>query len=197
MQYTIARTLNVDMQTAQIIWIGSLILLALMIIAWAKIFHKAGERWWKILIPIYGSYCQYKIADSQGLFWGTLVVSTCSSVITRLVAGSIARNTYVFERPNTTAVTVIAIIAGIIVLIMSCVFEVRLAHVFGKGNGFAVGLILLNPIFVLILAFGSAEYVYYSGSSSAQAQIETWKCSVCGAENPASRASCQSCGRVR
>ncbi len=36
---------------------------------------------------------------------------------------------------------------------------VKLAHVFGKGAGFAIGLIFLNPIFMLILAFGNAKYI--------------------------------------
>ena len=36
--------------------------------------------------------------------------------------------------------------------------EVLPAKVFGKGAGFAIGLIFLNPIFLLILAFGSAQY---------------------------------------
>ena len=35
---------------------------------------------------------------------------------------------------------------------------VKLAKAFGKGDGFAVGLILLNTIFIMILAFGSSEY---------------------------------------
>lgn len=34
----------------------------------------------------------------------------------------------------------------------------RLAKVFGKGIGFTLGLIFLSPIFILILAFGSATY---------------------------------------
>lgn len=33
-----------------------------------------------------------------------------------------------------------------------------MAKSFGKGVGFAVGLILLNAIFILILGFGDAEY---------------------------------------
>ena len=47
-------------------------------------------------------------------------------------------------------------IANIIVPIL---FNIKLAKVFGKGGGFAVGLIFLNTIFTLILGFGSAEYV--------------------------------------
>lgn len=34
-----------------------------------------------------------------------------------------------------------------------------LAKKFGKGTGFGIGMILLTPIFMLMLAFGDAEYV--------------------------------------
>ena len=34
----------------------------------------------------------------------------------------------------------------------------KLAEKFGKGTGFGVGLVLLTPIFLLMLAFGDAEY---------------------------------------
>lgn len=37
--------------------------------------------------------------------------------------------------------------------------QVKTAQRFGQGTGFALGLIFLNPIFLLILAFGSAQYV--------------------------------------
>jgi hypothetical protein len=36
--------------------------------------------------------------------------------------------------------------------------QVKTAERFGKGAGFALGLIFLNPIFLLILAFGDAKY---------------------------------------
>jgi hypothetical protein len=38
-----------------------------------------------------------------------------------------------------------------------------LAKVFGRGIGFGFGLLFLFPIFVLILAFGDAEYVGRDG----------------------------------
>lgn len=47
-------------------------------------------------------------------------------------------------------------IANIVVMIL---FNIKLAKAFGKGGGFAAGLIILNTIFTLILGFGSAEYV--------------------------------------
>ena len=44
-------------------------------------------------------------------------------------------------------------------LVIGIIVAIELAKCFGKGGGFAVGLILLPFIFMLILAFGSAKYV--------------------------------------
>ncbi|MEF9969121.1 MAG: DUF5684 domain-containing protein [Ruthenibacterium sp.] len=46
-------------------------------------------------------------------------------------------------------------VADVVVFIM---LQLKLAKAFGKGNGFAIGLILLNPLFTLMLAFGDAKY---------------------------------------
>lgn len=43
-----------------------------------------------------------------------------------------------------------------IIIIM---LNINLAKAFGKDTGFAIGLILLNPIFMLILAFSDAKYI--------------------------------------
>lgn len=41
---------------------------------------------------------------------------------------------------------------------LAIVMNVKLAKSFGKGTGFAIGLILLEPIFEMILGFGDAKY---------------------------------------
>ncbi len=43
-------------------------------------------------------------------------------------------------------------------IIFAIILMVDIAKSFGKGVGFAVGMILLSPIFFCILGFGSAEY---------------------------------------
>ena len=48
---------------------------------------------------------------------------------------------------------------GIGYIIPWIICQVKMAQRFGKGTGFALGLIFFNPIFVLILAFGSSKYV--------------------------------------
>ena len=80
----LARTFHMSMTSAQIVtWLG-LVCIILLIVSGGRILHKAGDRWWKILIPIYGIYCLYKAADSTGLFWGTIGLSVATTIITRL-----------------------------------------------------------------------------------------------------------------
>lgn len=51
----------------------------------------------------------------------------------------------------------------IVNVIIQIMLMVKLAHAYGKGAGFAIGLIFLTPIFYLILGFGSAQYVGPNG----------------------------------
>jgi hypothetical protein len=44
-------------------------------------------------------------------------------------------------------------------IVMYIIVLLSLARAFGRGTGFAVGLILLSPIFIPILGFGDSKYV--------------------------------------
>ncbi len=70
--------------------------------------------------------------------------------------------------------------------VISIITMVKLAKVFGKGGGFAAGLIFLGPIFQLILAFGSAQYV---GINGAQAAAPAPEAPVAPAYTPAPEAA--------
>ena len=49
-------------------------------------------------------------------------------------------------------IPVVNIVAAVMVF-------VSVAKAFGKGTGFAIGMLLLGPIFIPILGFGSAKYI--------------------------------------
>lgn len=53
----------------------------------------------------------------------------------------------------------------IVNIIYGIIFNFRIAKAYGKGTGFAIGLILLPNLFQLILAFGSAQYVGPQGKN--------------------------------
>ena len=109
----------------------------LQIIANWRIFTKAGEDGWKSIIPIYGDYISYKIAWQPAYFWLTLVLGIVSSCL---------------------LISMIIVLIKIILAIISIMYSVKLARAFGRGTGFAIGLIFLPPIFMLILGFGDDRY---------------------------------------
>ena len=53
---------------------------------------------------------------------------------------------------------VILMIIPIVGLIIWIIVALDLAKVFGRGTGFAIGLIFLSPIFAMILGFGEDMY---------------------------------------
>lgn len=53
---------------------------------------------------------------------------------------------------------IVPFINFIAIPVLMILLNVKLAKAFGKGGGFAVGLIFLNAIFMPILAFSDAEY---------------------------------------
>ena len=52
-------------------------------------------------------------------------------------------------------------LCGLVTIVLSVFYCVNLAKSFGKGLGFTIGLIFLEPIFVMMIAFGSARYQKY------------------------------------
>ena len=120
----------------------------LQIIANWNIFTKAGEAGWKSIIPVYSDYISYKIAWQPSYFWLVFVLGIITSVANGMAD------------PNETNTTILLIVSliRIIVAIISILYCIKLSRAFGHGIGFAIGLIFLQPIFMLILGFGNDPY---------------------------------------
>lgn len=102
------------------------------IIAMWKIFTKAGKPGWAAIIPVYNMVVLYQIVGLNPL----LLLILIGAII-----------------PFVNFLVMIAF------FVLNIISSIRLAKVFGKGTGFAVGLIFLPFIFQLILAFDKSEYV--------------------------------------
>lgn len=128
------------MAIGAIILFGFIALIALavaifMLIAECKIYTKAGEKWWKVFVPLYNSWIQTKIT---GLAWWWFPIFVGISAL--------------------MDVKVLAPIAGICVILISFNYNYNLAKKFGKSNGFAVLTTFLPFVGLPILGFGSAKY---------------------------------------
>ena len=63
------------------------------------------------------------------------------------------------ENDQATVFAAIELVFLIAALVLKIIGDNKLSKSFGHGAGFTVGLVFLNPIFKLILGFGSSKYV--------------------------------------
>ena len=143
----------------------------LLIIAGWRIFEKAGEKGWKILIPIYDVYILFKICGLKKWFWAMFGASIFAAIMISINPPQQEVNVSIFGTSiQTTSTTFdvnwtehIPYLIGLIVsagtsIAVAIAIAVRLAKAFGKGVGFTFGLIFLSGIFYMILGFGKAKY---------------------------------------
>ena len=134
------------------------------LIGMAKLFMKAGEKWWKIFIPIYNDYIFYKIIKGVNLFIAKIICIIL--YILGLIVVSIGVNLVLSEQVRRMQFLPFAIIGlwALIFIIVLIVIEIlmakKLSRAFGKKGWYTVGYFFFPYIFLLIYAFGNYEYQY-------------------------------------
>jgi len=122
----ILMTLVAGLITAYLAIVIPIVLIAIVAI-W-RIFTKAGQPGWAVLIPFYNIYVYSQVVKRPG-WWMLLYFAS-----------------------------IIPVVGSLAVLFVSIIDNLRLAKLFGKSSGFGVGIILLGVVFLPILAFGDADY---------------------------------------
>ena len=124
-----------------------LVFIVLLIVAWWKMFTKAGVAGWKSLIPIYNVYIAFKIAwKDQSAFWVWFIASLV----------------YRIFRDHEDGVSgIITIVAGILALVWWMRLCIKQAKSYGKGTGTGVAAFFLPNI--LTLYYGFASSCTYAG----------------------------------
>ena len=136
---------------AVLLFITVMTLVVFLMIAWCKLFKKAGQPWERLFVPVYNTYWMYKLALCPKFFW-TFVIGIAVMPLVAVVA--------VLAEAPALAGLVISIFS-LVIAIMGIIYIFRLAKAYGKGTGFGFGLLFLYPIFILILGFGQSEYQYH------------------------------------
>ena len=107
-----------------------------------KLFSKANVPGIYAFIPLVNEYQTYKLAWNSTYFWVYLGCDVVSQVF--------------FNKENSSSFIEWAF--SIISLVLQFMLADKLAKAFGKGMGFALGLFLFPPIFIMILGLGDSEY---------------------------------------
>lgn len=123
--------------------------IAIQIIANWKIFTKAGQQGWKCLVPGLSQYTAFKLAWKPSMFIAAVIIASADAVLITL-ASLFAELTFILMW--------LIMLASAATLIMYAAFTHKLSRAFRHGTAFTLGLLLLRPVFILVLAFGSSEY---------------------------------------
>ncbi len=107
-----------------------------------KIFSKAGKPGWASIIPIYNIYVKSNIVFGNLSYFIAIMVLWVVTLVGRF--SDIGSLSYLVSLAS---------------LALHIVYSIKLAKAFEKSGGFAVGLVLLTPIFISILGFDSSKYI--------------------------------------
>ena len=129
-----------------------LALYVLLIVAWWKLFVKAGEAGWKSIIPIYNIYIYCRIIGIN--FW----IYAFAIPIVLSVLFTIATGSSTDASSLTTFGVIMTVLYVAYYIFLDIYIAIKLGSAFKKSTGFKVGLVLLPNLFLLILAFGASKY---------------------------------------
>lgn len=137
----------------------------LEIVALWKVFEKAGRKGWKSLIPVLNIYEYFEMGGVDGnmsLFaLGAIIAGAIGgfSGVAGFVTGMGTDDGSGGSASILSLICILAAVAlGIVYFVFYCKANMEIAKRFGHDTGFGIGLIFLNTIFVMILAFSSDTY---------------------------------------
>lgn len=135
--------------------------------AWL-ILQKQGQPGWKSLIPVYGEYCIFAASGAADLFWKQLLAAFAGGFLSA-ISGLFADSSSAAAAAAMLVIALLSLAASIYSLRCMIQLNKALARSFGKGTGFAWGLILLGIVFRGILAF-SGDAAFRGGSDARKLQ---------------------------
>ena len=116
----------------------------LLVIGYWKMFEKGGEPGWKALIPLYNWYILFKMCWKTDMFWAYAGFSIAASVL--------------WSMNVTGFLFYIALALTLVAAIIRALAYYNISLAFGHGIGFFLGLYFLEPIFFMIIGYGSSRY---------------------------------------
>lgn len=92
--YTVQTTTVTTSSSSSLVWalVISLVVWVVMIVAFWKVFTKAGEAGWKCIIPIYNTYTLCRIAGRNGWWFLGLLVPVVNIIVSLIISIDLAKH---------------------------------------------------------------------------------------------------------
>lgn len=128
-----------------------LVVVVWIAICWVKIHQKMGISGGSAFIPFYGPIF-------SGVYGGYTIYKHVWETKYFFIALGILIADIVFFSSGVSVFVALSWVLTIALIVFIVIIDIKLAKAFGRGVGFAMGLLFLFPIFIGILAFGEAQY---------------------------------------
>lgn len=125
---------------------NSLVILLSIVGKW-MILEKLEESGWKALIPFYGEYLIVKHIWSGKAYLAYALVG----IIGGLAMGTCKLGMHTFSAPALIILFGVGLAACMAYLVLAIKIYHRLAIYFGHGTGYTLGLLFLEPLFLLMI----------------------------------------------
>ena len=135
-----------------------------LLVCFARIFVKAGEWWWKIIIPIYNEYILCKIVGKKWWFWIFMSLPIISliwlivSIIFWFVNLPLGSHNSLGLQLFNYILWIFAFASIVATIVVYILIQIRLCKSFWKSNWFCVWMIFFPFIFAWIIAFDNSTY---------------------------------------
>ncbi|MCF0111649.1 MAG: hypothetical protein HUJ58_07100 [Erysipelotrichaceae bacterium] len=117
------------------------------------VFKKMGIKPWLALIPVAGEYAVYKKCERT---WHFIFLAGIATIITGVLVFNGYTGTHPLIPSYYEKVLLLVVVLSILYIIVY--MYKRISFGFGHDVGYLAGLLLLNPVFLLILAFSKDRF---------------------------------------
>lgn len=154
---------NASALVSLIFAVPALVYLVFVCIAYWRTMRKMHRPGWFIFIPYAPIIVFYGRCWRLHAFWRYLCANIMVAISTIVLAPyMVAGSPDMFNTASNTMILValvVLLVSYIIVLVNFIRLNLHISRAFGKGVGFALGLIFLPGIFYLILGLSKMEYI--------------------------------------
>jgi len=147
-------TLSVNVST---LTLAGIVLILCITFYWV-LFEKSQKPGWAVLIPLYNIFTISKIAKIKFSWIILTIIAVCTffallpktfSIYTQMLLGS----PQIVVTPGVESYMGFSSVALIIIAVWLIMIALGLAKRFGQNIVFALGLLLLSPVFICVLGF--------------------------------------------
>ena|GEM_PF-1412709 len=142
-----------------------------IIICW-KMFRKANQPGWAVLIPFYDVFVMNNVAKMSHVW--TVVVTFCAFILTFSIPQAQTSITTPFALSIALTLSIPAFVAVFAFILWDIILSINLAKCFNQSGWFALGIFVLPVVFIAIIAFNKNIHYNFGDGFNKTVFIERW-----------------------